>query len=879
VAWDRDRYLAEVLEPARKAGNVPPADLYVRYGLARNFGDQSAFNRQIAQALACWRELRGRRMYARLAESLIAAHADLEKAGLLTPTGFTEHEAKVRQGLLERLARLARIEAGAATHVGPDVITRLRDALGGAVSDADISSALSRAGVRIIEAYPALPAEPHPKQADLALYLKQLGVRLSAEVVFGPAAGRGFRILGGFRLPDGRTLTVTELDAARDRIAALPYTNPLRTPTQNTLAILGAAARTPGDLDTLLLSEVVEQLRELARRGFIQRAIAEQGRELGLDEDEAGRIAAAILVPDTRAALRQQVDGELARGNLRNAQRLSAGLPADDPRRDRIADADAEVTALTRRADTAEAMGLLERAAALLAEAIELARDDTGLRQRLASIPPPAPRDATARMDDNRVLISWRPSLAATGRVQYLVMRGRDQAPGSPAQGVQVVTRTERTDVIDQDAPAGAELSYSVFAARGGEAWSPPASTAPITFLPEVAEVSLTSSATEVSAVWRPHPGADAVRVVQREARAPEGPDDGTIVAATLTGFAATGLRSGTEYFYRIVTSYLAADGQRRRSAGVVVRAVPEPALRPVADLAITESSDGDPVFLARWTPPPYGRVRLVLSDQPLPWTAGTRLGPEEAAALPEVPGTQRRGTDGRDVLELCLPAGRHQVTPLTVGRNGAMVGHDTEAWLLEPVDGLRADRMGDEVQLGWIWPDHATDALVRWPGGERRCSWREYHDEGGFVITVGAAETTVEVRAVYPRRGGRLVSPVARAPVPARGTAVRYRILSAPRRRARERTFKLTTERAARLPALVIVHATGPYPPGDAYEGETFERRQPQDITPDQDVLFTVTVPKGPGWVACFVDPAAPDASARAILLYPPPREEMRIR
>ena len=220
MAWDRDRYLAEVLEPARKAGNVPPADLYVRYGLARNLGDQSAFNRQIAQALACWRELRGRRMYARLAESLIAAHADLEKAGLLTPTGFTEHEAKVRQGLLERLARLARIEAGAATHVGPDVITRLRDALGGAVSDADISSALSRAGVRIIGAYPALPAEPHPKQADLALYLKQLGVRLSAEVVFGPAAGRGFRILGGFRLPDGRTLTVTELDAARSRRGA-----------------------------------------------------------------------------------------------------------------------------------------------------------------------------------------------------------------------------------------------------------------------------------------------------------------------------------------------------------------------------------------------------------------------------------------------------------------------------------------------------------------------------------------------------------------------------------------------------------------------------------------------------------------------------------
>jgi hypothetical protein len=325
------------------------------------------------------------------------------------------------------------------------------------------------------------------------------------------------------------------------------------------------------------------------------------------------------------------------------------------------------------------------------------------------------------------------------------------------------------------------------------------------------------------------------------------------------------------------MTSYLTADGHRRRSAGVVVRAVPEPDLRPVTALDITSSDETESVFVARWTPPPYGRVRLVRSDQPLPWAAGSRLGPGQAAALAEIPGTPRPGADGRDVLELRLPAGRHQVTPLTVGRNGVVVGHGTEAWLVEPVDGLRADRMGDEVQLGWIWPVHATDAVLRWPGGERRCSRREYDDEGGVVITVGAAETTVEVRAAYPRRGRPLLSPGANAQVAARGIAVSYRILGGPRWRPRERTFRLTAERRTRLPALVIVHATGPYPPADPCEGETLARREPQDITPDRAVQFTVTVPKGPGWVACFADPAAPEASAGGMLLYPPPGEEMR--
>ncbi len=54
-----------------------------------------------------------------------------------------------------------------------------------------------------------------------------------------------------------------------------------------------------------------------------------------------------------------------------------------------------------------------------------------------------------------------------------------------------MVTGTERTDVTDADAPPGTELYYSVFAARGGDVWSPPA-IAPAMFIPEVADMSVT---------------------------------------------------------------------------------------------------------------------------------------------------------------------------------------------------------------------------------------------------------------------------------------------------------------------------------------------------------------------------------------------------
>ena len=878
MTWNREQYLAEVLEPARKAGNVPPPDLYTRYGLPAGLSDQAAFTRQVTNVVAFWRELKGRRMYARLADTLITAHAELEKAGRLTLRSLADRHADARREQLDRLARLAEAEAGAATHVGPETLARLRSALDGAVTDAEVVRALEKAGVRVVGKFPALQAAPHPKQADLARHLMQLGVWPSAAVVFGEMTGKGFRVLGGFRLSDGRTLDDEAIASARSRVDALPYTDPAKTPSENVLAILRTAARKPGDLDALLLSEVVERLRPLARSGFIQRAIAAQACESGLDQEDAGLIAAALASADTAEALRPQVEDELAGGRLRSAQRLAAGLPAEDPLRERIAALDAEVTSLGRRADQELAQGRGEPAAALLAEAVSIARDDPELAGRLAAVPPPPPREAAARMDGDHMLITWKPSTASTGHVQYRVMRGRDRAPGSPAEGTAVVTRTERTDVTDAEAPPGAQLCYSVFAARGGESWSPPASAPSATFTPEVTGLSVVAADTSVAATWRAHSGADRVIVVRREDEPPRRWDDGTAVEASADSFTEAGLRTGTEYYYRITTCYRTPDGLRRYSPGVVTRAVPEPAPVEVTDLRVTGPDDGAAAMVATWTPPPYGRVRLVRGDEPLPWPPGTRISPDDTAGLQDVPGVPRRGTDGRDVLELRLPPGRHHILALTVGRNASVAGNTAEVRMVESVRGLTADRMHDQVRLGWIWPDGATDALISWPGGERHCSRRVYDDEGGAVITIGAAEATIEVGAVYPQRDGSLTAPGTRVHVPARGVAVTYRIRGS-RWHPRQRTIEFAAEQATRLPGLVVVRSTGRYAPDDPSEGETVARVGPQDITPGQIVALPVQVAKGPAWLACFVDPDTPEADARDVLLFPPPAEEMRIR
>ena len=76
-----------------------------------------------------------------------------------------------------------------------------------------------------------------------------------------------------------------------------------------------------------------------------------------------------------------------------------------------------------------------------------------------------------------------------------------------------------------------------------------------------------------------------------------------------------------------------------------------------------------------------------------------------------------------------------------------------------------------------------------------------------------------------------------------------------------------------------MLVRTTGRYAPDDPAGGETIARIEPQPIAPGRPVTITVELPRGPAWLACFVDPGAPAADARAVLLFPPPAAEMRIR
>ena len=192
----------------------------------------------------------------------------------------------------QRLDRGAAAVAEDASCVGPGRVDQLRAESGPDVTAAEARRALERRGVRVAD-LPGLPAQPpgavarHPEFADL---LPRLGRKLSVELVFGSALRRGFRVLRGLRLEDGRHLDREVIDEARQQAPE----GAMHDDWSRVLSILADAAQEPGALDDIAFWEVVEVLRPLARLGYSQRALTEQAARLSLERGEAEVLAAAV---------------------------------------------------------------------------------------------------------------------------------------------------------------------------------------------------------------------------------------------------------------------------------------------------------------------------------------------------------------------------------------------------------------------------------------------------------------------------------------------------------------------------------------------------------------------------------------------------------
>jgi hypothetical protein len=188
MVFDEQRYVREVLEPARAAGNQPPDDLRVRYALA-----EPLVAREVAASVKrvrmCWRKARGQLRFRRLIDRLEGDHLKLtplfERAAAgdltalraeLATTGEKagRRREELRHRLLDAAGEMKMLTAGDLREIGGE------------------AAELARAAGIEIRAADALPDAPpyagYPRARDA---LDALGLRHLREFLNGePRAGR-----------------------------------------------------------------------------------------------------------------------------------------------------------------------------------------------------------------------------------------------------------------------------------------------------------------------------------------------------------------------------------------------------------------------------------------------------------------------------------------------------------------------------------------------------------------------------------------------------------------------------------------------------------------------------------------------------------------
>lgn len=859
-----DEYKREVLDPARAAGDQPPADLAVRYALTEPLVAAEVTAR-VTWVRQVWRRSRGQLKYRKLIDRLEAEHRRLAplfeaaERGDLKPLRERLHSGQRRDADRRAQARARLVDAaGVLRLLAPADLEQIARAGGVTVDELRAAVAGDDIEVREPGRLPVTP--PYAGYRRVREALDVLGYSQLAEFLFGGPTPRPMRVLDGFAAPGA------ELSAARITAVADAWGRRARdTSTTHADTVLAALRGAPPD--ELIRHDVTDRLRERHRqRASVPALLRYAADELGVDRDEARLLVFAVT--------RESDPGGGSTGRLRAlldaGEVYAAALLADaelESRPGKESDPDVEVLVQEARRRVETAVRLRERAVAeqdpdrawrLLADARRLVPDLPGAEQHQDRLAPKPVPYATATVDTGAeagadreaadggasVRLAWTPSPSRVGAVNYVVVRRTGRPPQDAGDGVRLPVRSSGdalSGARDGEPPVNVPLYYGVIALRGSAA-AVPAVAGPVTIRPDPGQVRLTAGDGEVTGRW--HCPAEAARVVVTRA--------GRAVPAGRDGFRER-VPNGVTHHYRISAVYLDRDGGEAATSGVLVSVTPSAPPEPVTRL----TAQPDPVdpgrLLLRFDPPASGTADVVRLDGPVPWTTGS-----------VVPLARLRRTS---TPVPCSPTGQGlAVRPgasgtlllVTVTADSAAIGAAHRHIDLPPIPGLSVERRAGAVLVAFDWPDGVTQVRlicrVGSAAAERRTVTRTGYQAGGGVQIPAPGGESVEVTVAAAGTGpeGQVTGPAATASVAGRAV-VHYEVerIGPPWRR--ELLIRLSARRPARIAALKLVRRTGRVMPQRPEDGETIGSWT-HVMVPGE---ISVPAPAGSGayWLRCFSD------------------------
>lgn len=872
MAFDPERYRRDVLEPARRAGNRPSDDLLARYQLTEPLRAVQV-REAVAAVTMCWQRQRGALAFKTVIAALEADHRALRELlqaaadGNLAPLQAELERRRSRQrdrqaALAEELEALSEPLKLLAPQVVDAVVAEGNDR-------AEVEAVLTRLKITV-RTPDTLPTEPPvPAFRRLRTDLTILGCRHVGDFLLGhDALAGGFTVLDRFTVA-GRAA----LDPGLVRDVATRWEARLdgKTVAEGILTVLR-----PLDADRLrklLAFECIDDLRTRRERHAGNAALVKRGRELGLEQAEAARLAFAVRSEQVRrrSRLAVQLEELLDQHAVVAALHLVQSLGMD-------AFGDCRELATHASQLGARAVELCLQAAAatdpdtawrLLDEAETLASDAPDMAQLRRRWPPLPAAQPSARVADERVVIGWQPSPSDAGAVTYRVLRsGRPFPPGHADSDL--VAETPGSRAVDSMPPVNVPVYYAVVAERGGVP-APPATARPVYVRPDVTDLDVVPGNGAVSGAWRMPAGASGVTVRRATGRPPRDLADGVAVPATGSGLRETGLTNGVTYHYLVAVRYREPDGRDAHTAGVRFTALPMEPPTAVTQLDVAPAEREPGWLVATFAAPASGTVELRLLDGAPDRQQGARM------AVAALPGRALAGIAVPGGIKCRAPHAAGVLAAVTVSGAYAVIGTYREWIPTTDITSLRARWHGDRVVVSWEWPDDVGEMEVRWraedgPWQQQAVSSARYIAGGGVTLTAPPGTSAEIVVAPVLRSGDRRMVGTGgrtRVTVP---VAAKYTL-----RRAglwhRRLVATVTADRAVHVSRLVLV-ARDNVLPLQPTDGDVVAALDDVDLGPQQPTILRIPLPRRPlpYWLRCFAD-------ADEIQLRDPPIEQLRMR
>jgi hypothetical protein len=896
VAFDPTAYEQEVIKPLRRyPGKLPEGDLAQRYAVWPGI-TRPELEAHLRKVRAYWNQnSSGAGARAQVCKLLQAADDELQRregAAMLEPAWWEERRRRHDQQTRDAVQRLANdLRQWGSKNINEAQLAGITQHFP-TLTKAQIDEAVRLAGLQVVAAVelPTSSGLDRVAYTELNKRLGEVGVGTIVQLLH-PDLSRPFRLVRAFEVPgDPRPqLDRAVLERRRADADQMADSSGARA-RKAALGILHTGLGAGADLRTIALYQVVEQVRIARASNLADVLLIGAATRLGLEQTDAELLVLSLPSGgEASASPATHIKELLEEGRLRAAQQALAALSDSDDEaaavRALVEANSARVEQLVRSATAAESSGREEEARRLLLEAHNLAQDDPDLEGRLQRLPLAAPHDPTAVEAGVAVQLGWKAPSSAGGRVRYRVVRTEGRPAASPQDGA-VVAETTELSCSDARPPVARRLQYTVFATTDGRVWSRPAAAKMVLVLPPAGDVAVRADPDRVTATWKVHPDAYAVRVRRTEVRPPTGPGDGVPVAASRTTFADTAVREGTTYHYALVTVYRDEQGRDVEGRSVLVSATPQSAAAAVLGLTAETISVANDIarIRLRWPRSAGSAVRIRYSNRPPQWTEGAVVPVDQI----EHYGTEAAGDQGgpgaQGILEADVPLGYHVFVPFALGGTGAVVGRAVGLGVIDSVRQLEIRRTGTRATLSWVWPPEVNLAEVEWSEPTeapvvRRITRGQYTSGGGLTLTVGPQGAVASVRAIVVGSLGEAVSPPAVATVEAQALRLSYRVARPSRlaslRSAQPWKMRITVDNDCSGVDLSLVVARGLVVPLRPDQGIVVQRFTDLTLAAGVPLELEVPPPHGisrPYWIKCFVTRPA------SVMVTDPPINEMKV-